>query len=165
MFPVVKARVSAQFDPASELPKRLQLFSINHRVIETLIIHRCSLVLRKWQLKSDHAEFFEPGRLHIEREGLARSLRVQILIPNEFRVEPRIGEFSAGECEGTEPAWVIGGVCAVDGEGLSGGVLIRGLVCGNRIIQIAGSKREAASELIVQLRLRIEAQPDPLPEP
>src|ERR1700737_3393657 len=149
MFPVVKARVSAQLDPASELPKRLQLPSINHRVIETLIIRRCSLVLREWQLKSDHAEFFEQGRLRIEREGLARSLRVQILIPNEFRVEPRIGEFPAGECERAEPAWVIGGVCAIDGEGFARSVLVRGLVRGYRIIQIAGSKRKTAFELIV----------------
>src|ERR1700676_3929203 len=149
MFPVVKARVSAQFDSASELPKRLQLFSINHRVKKTLIIHRCSLILREWQLKSDHAEFFEQGRLHIERDGLARSLRVQILIPNEFRVEPRIGEFSGGKCEGAEPARVIGRICAVDGEGFSRGVLVRGLVRGYRIIQIAGSNRETALELIV----------------
>src|ERR1700730_8310526 len=133
MFPVVKARVSVQFDPGPEPPERLQLLSIDRGVVQALIVRRCPFVLREWQLETNEAEFLEDGGLHVEREGLGGSLGVQILIPNQLRVKPRIGEFSSCEGERPEPARVIGGIRPVDRNWFSGGVLIRGLVCGYRI--------------------------------
>ena len=109
--------------------------------------------------------FLRSGVLDVERESLARAFGIQVLVPNELGVKPRVREFSARKRERTEPAWIVCGVHAVNGDRFARVILIQCLVCGNRIVEVARRQRKAAFELIVQLGLGVETQADSLAEP
>ncbi len=80
-----------------KLPRRLQLATISDGLRNSFVRSCGAGDLSEGQLKPDQREALQDGCIPVEGQGLGCTLRIQVFVPSEFGVVPRIAKLTSGK--------------------------------------------------------------------
>src|SRR5262249_41359461 len=93
---IIETRIGVQSHMRQYCPRRLQLPSVRDVLKDSLVCGRGPRYFGKRQFEADQGDALQNPRLQRECERLRSAFRVQVLVPGEFGVVPRIAEFPPG---------------------------------------------------------------------